>query len=184
MKKFLGIILTLGIVASLVGCGNKTETTTAAKVDTSNIKMGRVEYAAHGTKCFTVAVVAVSGDTIVGASIDDYQFMGKDVAKGVPNSDKDFGLQGYKDPNMVLASKKANAKYYSDLMKEEAKATKPLDESYAAIEKYVTGKTVADLEKTLNDNDAKRMVDAVSGATLQDTKGYVTALVEAAKTAK
>lgn len=184
MKKLLGIVLSLGLVLGLAGCGNKTEQTTASPVDTSNIKMGKVEAAAHGTKCFTVAVVAMSGDTIIGASLDDYQFMSTDVAKGVPNSDKDFGTNGYKDPKNVLASKKANAEYYSEHMKEAAKATTPVDESLAAIEKYVVGKTVADLEKTLKDTSTEKMVDAVSGSTLVDTKGYITALVDAAKAAK
>lgn len=192
MKKFLSLLLTLGLIVSLVGCTSNTtakdtkESAPAASAPApaaTDIKMGRAEYAAHGTKCFTVAVVAMSGDKIIGASIDDYQFMSTDVAKGVPNSDKDFG-QNYKDPKMVLASKRANADYYSEHMKEEAKATQRLDKSYDAIEDYVVGKTVAELEKTLSENDKEKMVDVVSSSTLADTKGYVTAIVEAAKAAK
>lgn len=184
MKKIVSLLLSVGLVLSLAACGSdKTTETTASPVDTSNIKMGRVEYAAHGTKSFAVAIVAMSGDTIIGASLDEYQFMDKSVATGVPNSDKDFG-QNYKDPNIVLASKKANAEYYSEHMKEAAGATTPINESMDAIEKFVTGKTITDLEKTLDDNSPEEMVDAVSGATLVDTKGYVEALLEAAKAAK
>lgn len=198
VKKFSLLLLSLGLVAVFAGCSSNSQaqdgstkaadasttaaaTTTAA--DSSPVKMGRVEYAAHGTKCFTIAVVAMQGDKIVSASLDDYQFMSTDVAKGVPNSDKDFG-QNYKDPKMVLASKKANAEYYSEHMKEEAGASTPVDESLVAIEQYVTGKTVAELEDELSSKSAEQWVDAVSGATLVDTQGYVKALVEAAKSVK
>jgi len=179
MKKALSLVLVLILTLSFVGCSSSTPSSGTS----SDIKMGRVEYAAHGTKCFAVAVVAMDGDKIVGASIDEYQFMSTDVATGVPNADGDFGAN-FADPKMVLASKKTNAEYYSEHMKEEAGSTVRLDENYAAIEKYVIGKTVAELEKTLSGNDATQMVDAVSGATLVDTKGYVSAIVAAAKAAK
>lgn len=185
-RRFLGICLSLLLVGGIAGCSNKTETastTPAAAVDTSNIKTGSVEIAAHGTKSFTVAVVSLSGDTIVSAYLDDFQFMSSDVAKGVPNSDSDFG-QGYKDPKVVLASKKVNAEYYSNLMKEKGGATTPIQDSLASIEKYTVGKTVAQLEEELKKNDEKKMIDAVSGSTLEDTKGYVEAIVDAAKAAK
>lgn len=186
MKKFLSLILIIVVIASIAGCGAKKEET-AAPMDTSSIKMGRINYAAHGTKSFAVVVVAMAGDKIAGASIDEFQFMSTDVATGVPNSDAvaegDFG-SNYKDPSMVLASKADNSDYYSEHMKEEAGSTVALKENYVAIEAYVTGKTVEELEETLSKNDAAGMVDAVSGATLQDTKGYVSAIVEAAKTVK
>ncbi|TZE81678.1 hypothetical protein [Calorimonas adulescens] len=185
MKKFIIFSLMLILVLSIAGCSSSspsTSSTNASQPDAAPIKMGRVEYAAHGTKCFTVAVVALQGDKIVGASIDDYQFMSKDVAKGVPNSDSDFG-KNYADPNMVLASKRANAEYYSEHMKEEAGATTPINKSFDAIEAYVTGKTISELEDILAKNSPEQMVDAVSGATLVDTKGYISAIVAAAKVA-
>ncbi len=193
MKKIMTLILVLGLAIGIGGCGS---TATNANSDNNNktdqtssepIKMGRVEYAAHGTKCFTVAVAAVQGDKIVGASIDDYQFMSTDVAKGVPNADVvDNGgfASNFKDPKTVLASKRANNEYYSEHMKEEAKATKEIAAGYDAIEDYVTGKTISELEKVLADNDKEKMVDVVSSATLVDTRGYVSAIVEAAKAAK
>ena len=162
------------------------DTPPASDVATSEkttIKMGRAEYAAHGTKCFTVAVVAMAGDKIVGASIDDYQFLGKDVAKGVPNSDKDFG-KNYKDPAMVLSSKRANAAYYSENMKKEGGATIAIDKNFDAIESYAAGKTAAELDGTLSEKGKDKMVDAVSGATLKDTYGYVSAIIAAAKNVK
>lgn len=147
------------------------------------LKVGRVEAAAHGTKCFTVAVAVVQNGVIVAASVDDYQFLSKDVATGVPNSDSDFGAN-YKDPNVVLASKKANAKYYSEHMAEAAGSTVSYDKNLATIEKFATGKTIKSLEMSLKYKNAEQMVDAVSGATLVDTKGYLQAILDAAKAAK
>ena len=192
MKKIIPLLLVLGLTIGTSGCGNtspNTGTNTNTNLTTSEpIKMGRIEYAAHGTQSFTVAVAAVQGDKIVGASIDDYQFMPVASAKGVPNSDvvDNNGLgSNYKDPKTnVLASKRINNEYYSKNMKDKAKATKGIADNYDAIEKYVTGKTISELEKVLADNDKDKMVDVVSSATLADTKGYVTAIVEAAKAAK
>ncbi len=181
MKKILSLALIVCLAFSLTACA-----TTPSPSDNGSsepVKMGRTEYAAHGTKCFTVAVVAMQGDKIVGASIDDYQFMGTDVATGVPNSDAEFG-QNYADPAKVLASKRANADYYSEHMTEEAGATKRLDTSWDEIEQFVVGKTIAELEDLLANNDSTQILDAVSGATLADTHGYLEAILEAAKTIK
>ena len=51
MKKFVALLL-----AALLLC------TTAAYAE---VKIGQVEYAAHGTSCFAVMTVALDGDTIV-----------------------------------------------------------------------------------------------------------------------
>jgi len=149
------------------------------------VKIGKVDFAAHGSKCFTVAIAAVAGDKIVAAYIDDYQFMGKDVAKGVPNMDADFGT--YVKEGYVLASKLTNAEYYSNNMKNNGGATKTINENFDAIVKYVKGKTIAELQSFLNSNtpeQVKEKVDAVTGATLVDTYGYIQAIVDAAKVAK
>ncbi|KXG78044.1 N-acetylmuramoyl-L-alanine amidase CwlH [Fervidicola ferrireducens] len=149
------------------------------------VKIGKVDYAAHGTKCFTVAIAAVAGDKIVAAYIDDYQFMSKDVAKGVPNMDQEFGT--YVKEGYVLASKLTNAEYYSNNMKTKGGATKTVNENFGGIVKFVKGKTIAELESMLASSTKEQMrekVDAVTGATLEDTYGYVKAIVEAAKIAK
>ena len=49
----------------------------------------------------------------------------------------------------VLASKDDNAEYYSKMMAEKGGSTNTLDENYAAIQDYVVGKTVAELEEIL-----------------------------------
>lgn len=183
MKKFAKLALVAGISLAMVGVGNSSLLNNVSSAASAPLKVGRVEAAAHGTKCFTVAVAVVQNGVIVAASVDDYQFLSTDVAKGVPNSDKDFGLN-YKDPSMVLASKKSNNKYYSEHMKEEAKSTVAYDKNLAAIEKYATGRTIKSLEATLTRKTKEQLVDAVSGATLVDTQGYLLAILNAAKAAK
>lgn len=144
------------------------------------IRIGQVQAAAHGTKCFAVLTVAMDGDKIAAAYIDEYQFMA-DTCIGVPNSDADFGASF--PEGQVLASKRVNTETYSANMA-NAGSTTALDANYAAIEAYVVGKTVAELEAEVAGKDAAAMVDAVSGCTLVDTLGYVNGIIEAAKAAK
>jgi hypothetical protein len=177
---------TPGYLAAIVAAAKAAVENSQVKVETSaldKIKVGRVDYAAHGTKCFTSAVAIMLGDKIVATSIDDYQFMGTDVATGVPNSDKDFG-KNYKDPKMVLASKRTNTKYYSENMKTKGGATIAIDKNLDAVQVYAAGKTIAELEAVASNSTPGQKVDAVSGATLADTPGYLSALVAAAKAAK
>lgn len=145
------------------------------------IKIGQTQYAAHGTKCFAVLTVAMQGDVIADAYIDEYQFMAADSI-GVPNSDADFG-QSFPE-GKVLASKKVNAEAYSANMATKAGSTVSLADNYAAIEDFVTGKTIAEVEAAFEGKTAAEAVDVVSGCTLVDTLGYVKGLVEAAKSAK
>ncbi|MNO08382.1 hypothetical protein D3C81_2309980 [compost metagenome] len=69
-------------------------------------------------------------------------------------------------------------------MTEEAKSTVAYDKNLAAIEKFATGKTIKSLEATLTNKSKEQVVDAVSGATLVDTQGYLKAILSAAKAAK
>ena len=167
MKKILLVALALLVLTVSVAAAE-------------DVKIGQVQYAAHGTKCFTVLTVAMQGDVIADAYIDEYQFMAEGSI-GVPNSDSDFGTS-YPE-GKVLASKKVNADAYSENMK-KAGSTIHLADNFAAIENFVTGKTVAALESEIAGKDAAAMVDAVSGCTLVDTLGYVNGLIEAAKAAK
>lgn len=144
------------------------------------LQIGQVYAAAHGTSCFTEAVAVVQDDVIVAAYIDEFQFMPGDAdITGVPNSDGDFA-QAYAD-GVVLGSKRVNAKYYSDLMTEHAGATVAIDANYDAIQSFVIGKTIDEVAKIAEGDNA---VDAVSGATLADTAGYLKAIVDAARAAK
>ncbi len=69
MKKFFALLLSIMLLS------------TAALAE---VKIGQVEYAAHGTSCFAVLTVAMDGDTIVAAHIDEFQFMDAATAEGVP----------------------------------------------------------------------------------------------------
>ena len=172
MKKFLSLLL---VVCMLVPFAAMAEDAAPA------IKLGQVQWAAHGTKCFAVLTVVMQGDVIVAAHIDEYQFMAKDTSIGVPNSDAAFG-ESFPE-GKVLASKRVNAEAYSANMA-KAGSTVALDVNYDAIEAFVVGKTIAELEAFLNGKTAAEVVDAVTGCTLVDTLGYITGLVEAAKAAK
>jgi cytochrome c2 len=160
-----------------VAQSNDLTTTGTYTGNGSDLKIGHVLYAAHGTKAFASAVSIVQGSTVVAASIDDFQYVAKDTAgiTAVPNSDGGFG-QSYAN-NMVLMSKSVNSKVYSEGMKTKGGATQEWLTSMQAIEKFVAGKSLTDLTSVSG-------VDAVSGATLADTVGYVTAAHHAAEAAK
>lgn len=166
MKKFFALLLSIMLLST---------------VALAEVKIGQVEYAAHGTSCFAVLTVAMDGDTIVAAHIDEFQFMDAATAEGVPNSDASFG-QNYPE-GKVLASKVVNDGLYSTNMTTKAGATTPLGVSYNAIEAFVTGKTIAELEAAIEGKTKEEMVDAVSSSTLVDTLGYVQGLLAAAKAA-
>ena len=158
MKKFVALLL-----AALLLC------TSAAAV--AEIKIGQVDYAAHGTSCFAVMTVALDGDTIVAAHIDEFQFLDAASAEGVPNSSESFGKNF--PEGKVLASKVVNNGMYSTNM----------GVGYKAIEAFATGKTIAELEAAIADKTKDEMVDAVSSCTLVDTLGYLQGLLAAAKAA-
>ena len=173
MKKFLSLLL---IACMLLPVAALAEDAAPA------IKLGQVQWAAHGTKCFAVITVAMEGDKIVAAYIDEYQFMA-DTSVGVPNSDQGFG-DSYPE-GKVLASKRVNSETYSASMA-AAGSTVALADNYAAIEAYVAGMTITELETAIAGfgGEATAAVDAVSGATLVDTLGYLQGILAAAKAAQ
>ena len=176
------LVDTAGYLSAIVDAAKNAQTTQAVEFNGSSedLKLNVVYGAAHGTKCFTSGAVATAGDTIVLSYIDEFQFAGSDAGVvGVPNSDSDFGA-GYAE-GKVLMSKRVNADYYSKMMAEKAGSTVSLDANYDAIQNHVNGMSIADAEALSKDEKA---VDAVSGATLVDTAGYVGVLVDAAKSGK
>ncbi len=151
------------------------------------IQIGQVDCAAHGTGCFAVITAVVQDDVIVAAKIDEFQFISsrEDLAAvGVPNSDGSFG-KNYPEGS-VLGSKRVNSDLYS-LNMQRAGSTVQIAANYNAIEAFVTGKTIAELEALLSgytaDNKAE-FIDVVTGATTADTLGYVQGILAAAKAAK
>ena len=173
MKKFLSLLL---VVCMLLPVAALAETAAAP-----SIKLGQVQWAAHGTKCFAVLTVVLQDDVIVAALIDEYQFMAADTSIGVPNSNEAFGKSF--PEGKVLASKRVNAAAYSANMA-NAGSTVALDVNYDAIQAYCVGKTVAELEAAIAGLTKETAVDAVTGATLVDTYGYLQGLLAAAQAAK
>ena len=170
MKKFLALLLVACMMLPMVALAEEAPA----------IKLGQVQWAAHGTKCFAVMTVVLQGDVIVAAHIDEYQIGAGNV--GVPNSDSDFG-ESFPE-GQVLYSKRVNAEKYSANMAAKAGSTVALDVNYDLIQAYCVGKTVAELEAALAPMDAQAAIDAISGATLVDTLGYLQGLLAAAKAAK
>lgn len=170
MKKILSLLLVVCMMLPVFAMAEAP----------AEIKLGQVQWAAHSTKCFAVLTVVLQGDVIVAAHIDEYQ-VGAGMV-GVPNSENGFG--GFTD-GKVLYSKRVNAAAYSANMT-KAGSTVALDVNYDLIQDFCVGKTVAELEAVIAgfNGDATAAVDAVTGATLVDTLGYLTGLLEAAKAAQ
>lgn len=201
MKRILSIALAGALCASaLVACGGSSSSTAASSAPAASseaassqaasseaaeaapvengLQIGQSYTATSDYDYFTYAVAVVQGDTIVAAYLDDFQFFdtadGADIV-GVPNSDADFGAD-YAE-GKVLTSKRENAAYYSEQMATLAGSTVAIDANFDAIQAYAAGKTIDELTATADSGNA---VDAVSGATLADTAGYINAVLEAA----
>jgi len=169
MKKIVALLLGLMLVLASVSAFAE------------DVKLGQVQYAAHGKQSFAVITAAVQGDTVVAAWIDEFQVMSGEGVVGVPNSDATFGanIVGNED-GKVLGSKRANNAYYSGNMASRGGATQELVTSWTAIEEFVAGKTITELEAFVAQNTG---ADIVSGATLTDTANYIKGIIEAAKVA-
>ncbi|MBQ7848956.1 MAG: hypothetical protein IJ343_04460 [Clostridia bacterium] len=170
MKKIIALLLVLCMVVPFAAMAEEAPA----------LKLNQIQWAAHGTKCFAVITVVLEGDVIVAAHIDEFQ-VGANMV-GVPNSENGFG--GFAD-GKVLYSKRVNAEAYSANMA-KAGSTVALDVNYDIIQAYAEGKTVAELEAAINGfaNDKQAAVDAVTGATLVDTLGYLQGILVCAKLAK
>lgn len=176
MKKILSLMLAVVLVFSLAACGG------SGGGKDGELKIGRAYYAAHGERSFAAATVVLNGDKIVKAYIDEYQVLDKAATIPFPNSDLGFG-ENLTDPAQAIASKRLNNDFYSALMTENAGATQPLLTSWQAVETFVAGKTVKELETAVKAMPEGGGVDAVAGSTLEDNAGYVNAVIEGAKDA-
>ena len=167
--------LTVGVVLA-AGTGKF-----AKKPRIQGVQIGQAYAAVNGTRSFTEAVAVVQNDVLVGAYLDDFQFNdAKPEVVGVPNSDAAFGAD-YAE-GQVLMSKRENTGFYSQLMTDYAGSTVSIDANFDAIQEFAVGKTIAELKAVAA--KGAEAVDAVSGATLADTAGYLSALVQAAEAAQ
>lgn len=175
------LVDTAGYVQSIIAAAKNETYQAVGKVsgNVDDIKIGFIQHAAHGKRAFADTVVAVLGDKIVAANIDEFQFLGADGNTGVPNSDKKFG-ENYAEGS-VLASKLMNNETYSKNMADNGQSTKSLMDNYKAIQDHVVGLTVAEVEALVADNTPGEVVDAISSSTLVDTVGYLESIALAAK---
>ena len=166
--------------------------------DRDNLLLNMDTFAAHGDKCFTVAASLNDGETVILSYIDEFQFLDGEQ-EGVPNSDA-FTEAGSILDGKVLGSKRVNNTYYSENMK-NAGATMEIAANFDAIQEFVNGKTLMELEelvaanyvseeeteaaadeggaddRTALEESEGEEADAISGATLADKWGYVAAIL-------
>lgn len=163
--------MSAGALSACAGQGGSASSASSKTGGTVTLRRGYG--VSHGDKCFGQAVVATAEDgTILAVSIDDYQFLDATTAgiSPVPNADKDFG-QGFA-AGKTLISKADNDEAYSAMLKEKGKATQNWLASIQAIEAYCVGKTPDKIQSA--------GTDAVSGATLVDTNGYLKLVAQVA----
>jgi len=176
MKKIIALVL--AAMMMLAATAAIAETTEAPEP-----KLGQVVTYIHGHG-FGVATAVVEGDTIILAKIDEFQFLGdrEDIAAvGVPVGEETISQTNAETGAVtVLGSKRVNSDLYSLNMQQRAGSKVQIAANYDAIEKFVVGKTIDQLEKAV---EIEGFADTVSGATLVDTPNYVKAIVAAAKAA-
>ena len=176
MKKIVAILLAAMMLLSA------TAVFAEAPAEPQEIKLGQVVCYLHGHG-FAVVTAVIQGETICLAKIDEFQFMGdrEDVAAiGVPVADGTFSQTNAETGAVsVLGSKRVNSDLYS-LNMQRAGSKVQIAANYDAIEKFVVGKTIAQLEAAV---DVEGFADMVSGATLVDTPNYVKGIIAAAKAA-
>ena len=145
------------------------------------IVLKQVYAAPHGDKSFASVVVAMQGDKILDAVIDEYQFVDAGDWKGVPNADGAFA-EAFAE-GKTLVSKRQDSEIYSQMMTEKAGSTVSIADNLDAIGDFAKGKTVAELEDTIKEledlGEDGNVADVISGATLKDAGGYLGAIVKA-----
>ena len=194
-RKIMSLCLAAAVIIGMVGCGSTekdsaqggNDTQTEAPADKEKapaekvtLKIGQANFAAHGTKAFAVVTSVVKDGEIVLAYIDEFQYMDSATTTGVPNSE---GMAENIVEGKVLGSKRDNNETYSKNMAEKAGATVEIATNFDAVEDFVKGKKISELEELVG-KTPEEAVDAVTGATLVDTQGYIKAVLEAAKKAE
>ena len=120
------------------------------------------------------------GDKVVDVAFDEFQYFAMDSgAEFVPNSEEDFGEGSVEE--MRLGSKSVNNDFYSEMMAEKAGSTVAFSDNLQAIVDFAKGKTLDEIQETIDGATPGKPVDAVTGATLVDTAGYLQAIVDTAK---
>ena len=169
MKKIIALLLALCMLLPV-----------AALAEAPVVRIGQIECSPNGTQAFAVITVVLQDDVIIAAYIDEFQFMAAEGSIAVPSSEGTLG-NGYVE-GQVLGSKRVNNESYSAMMTAYAGSTVSIADNYDAIQAFVVGKTVAELEALLAGSDS--VVDAITGCTLVAAPGYLQGIIDAAKAAK
>ena len=175
------LVDTSGYLQSIVDTANEgIEFSGVEDADLTNAELSYSLQAPHGEQSFAVVSVLHDGDTVLAASIDEFQFLDPADFDGVPNSDAAFG-ENYSE-DVVLASKMQNDEAYSAMMTEIADATSTYGDNMKALIDHAVGSTVEEIESTISELDGlgedDQITDVVSGATFVDTNGYLQAIVD------
>lgn len=175
MRKKFFIASFLILLTGLTSCSLNSE-------KTGEFYLRRGTYNGHNDEAFASIGVITDGNKIYDVSIDEYQYTEENEAiKQVPSSDGEF-KNGAKD-KLILFSKNENEKVYSELMKEYGKSTISLNKNYKALENFVKGKTIKELQNLIKEkNDS--IVDEISECTLLSSKVYIEDIIKAARNDK
>lgn len=174
------LVDTSGYLQAIVDTANEgIEFSGVENADLTNAELSYSLQAPHGEQSFAVVSVLHNNDTILAASIDEFQFLDSTDFEGVPNSDAAFG-ENYSE-DVVLASKMQNDEAYSAMMTEIADATSSYGDNMRALIDHAVGSTVEEVEFTISEledlDKEDSITDVVSGATFVDTNGYLQAIV-------
>ena len=172
MKRILCLLMALCLLLPVVAMAEEAP---AAKIG--------MAYGACHSHGVTVATVVVVDGVIVDALLDEvYITNANDSFVALPNAEE---VAVVDDATIILISKRQNNDAYSANM--IARGGQALATSYDAIQAFVIGKTVEELEAAVEgyteDNKAD-FIDVVSGSTITDTLKYTLVLLEAAKNAQ
>lgn len=175
------LVDTSGYLQAIIDTANEgMEFTVVKDADLTNAELSYSLQAPHGEQSFAIVSVLHDGDTVLAASMDEFQFVDPADFEGVPNTDGAFG-KSYNE-NMVLASKLVNDDAYSGMMSEHAGATSTYAENMQAIINHTIGATSSEIEATIDElsglGEDEPISDVVSGATFIDTLGYLQAIVD------
>lgn len=160
------------------------EDSKASKFSSEDIVLRRSLSAPHGEGSFARTVVVTQADKIITASLDEFQYFDEKEFKALPNQDGEKEFKKGAKEGKILGSKVENSDAYSKLMEEKAGSTVTIKDNFKAIENFVSGKTISEIEEVINNAEDGKAIDAVSGATLVDTKAYLKSIVDTAKNDK
>lgn len=175
------LVDTGGYLQAIVDTANEgMEFIGAEDADLTNAELSYSLQAPHGDQSFAAVSVFHAGETVLAASIDEFQFLDPADFEGVPNSEAGFG-EGYNE-DVVLASKMQNDEAYSAMMTDIANATSTYGDNMQAIINHALGSSIDEIEASIAElsdlGDDDEIADVVSGATFVDTNGYLQSIVD------